>query len=399
MRRDEEQTRHPAGSKGTSEPGAPAKPSEDATPPWANPGHYIRRRSDRAILGCLVFLAILGLLTLFDVASSVFITILSSILIALALDPLVRLLCNRGRLPRPFASIVVVFFAIAFLYGILYIAYYNAKQLIADLPLILEQIRNAPLVQSTADQVHRITEMLSEAGKSISRTAPSAGDQGGTVVLQGGNSWGETVFRSIGSLTTLVFSLSFIPFLVYFILEGKEPLTRRTRNLFPEEFHDIASAVMHDVERMMQRYIIGNALVAGVLSVLTSLVFLAIGLPYWLVLGVLSGITNTIPYLGVVLALLPALIVGIVTYNSGGPLLFIVASVSVLHVVAANYMMPRLVGKGVQLNAVASTIAIMFFGWMWGAMGLILGIPIVAVLKCILDNVPSTQHLGQWLGE
>jgi len=76
-----------------------------------------------------------------------------------------------------------------------------------------------------------------------------------------------------------------------------------------------------------------------------------------------------------------------------------VASVSVLHVMAANYMMPRLVGKGVQLNAVASTIAIMFFGWMWGAMGLILGIPIVAVLKCILDNVPSTQHLGQWLGE
>ena len=187
MRRDEEQTRHPAGSTGTSEPGATGKgkPSEGAIPPLANPGHYIRRRSDRAILSCLVILAFLALLTLFEVASSVFITILSSILIALALDPLVRLLCNRARLPRPVASIVVVFFAIAFLYGVLYIAFYNAKQLIADLPLILEQIRNAPLVQSTADQVHRITEMLSEAGQSISRTAPSAGNQGGTVVLQG----------------------------------------------------------------------------------------------------------------------------------------------------------------------------------------------------------------------
>jgi len=377
MRRDEGQIGRPAGGTATR---AAERPPEEALPPGAVPGHYIRRRSDRAILSCLVILAILGLLTL-------------------ALDPLVRLLCRSARFPRPLASVVVVFFGMAFLYGIAYIAYGSAKQLFADLPLLLHQIRNAPLVQYAADQVHRITETLNEAGRSIGRAAPSAGGPGGTVVVRGGNPWGEAIFRGLGSLTTIVFSLSFIPFLVYFILEGKEPLSRRTRNLFSAESQDIASAVMHDVERMMQRYIVGNALVAGVLIVLTSLAFLAIGLPYWLVLGILSGITSTIPYLGVVLAVLPALVVGFVTFTSGGPLLFIVLIVSLLHVAAANYMMPKLVGKGVQLNAVASTVAIMFFGWMWGAMGLILGIPIVAVVKCVLDNVPATQHLGQWLGE
>lgn len=396
MRRDEGQFGRPAGGTATK---APDRPPEEMLPPGADPGHYIRRRSDRAILTCLVILAILGLLTLFDVAASVFITILSAILIALALDPFVRLLCGRARFPRPLASLVVVFFGMAFLYGIAYVAYGSAKQLFSDLPLLLHQIRNAPLVQYATDQVHRITETLNEAGRSISRAAPAAGGQGGTVVVRGGNPWGDALFRGLGSLTTLVFSLSFIPFLVYFILEGKEPLTRRTRDLFSEESQDIASAVMHDVERMMQRYIVGNALVAGVLIVLTSLAFLAIGLPYWLVLGILSGITSTIPYLGVVLAVVPALVVGFVTFSSGGPLLFIVAIVSLLHVAAANFMVPKLVGKGVQLNAVASTVAILFFGWMWGAMGLILGIPIVAVVKCILDNVPATQHLGQWLGE
>ncbi|MGZ8440426.1 MAG: AI-2E family transporter, partial [Candidatus Deferrimicrobiaceae bacterium] len=88
-----------------------------------------------------------------------------------------------------------------------------------------------------------------------------------------------------------------------------------------------------------------------------------------------------------------------VTFDSGGPILVIVVSVSLFHLVAANFLIPKLVGKGVRLNAVAATVSIMFFGWMWGGMGLILGIPIVAVTKCVLENVPSTHHLGQWLGE
>lgn len=399
MRRDEDRTGNLLETAGRREAAPPDAPPGGSLPPGSVPGHYIRRRSDRAILISLVTLAILGLLTLFSFAGSVFITILSSILIALALDPLVRFFCARTRLNRGIASLVVVFFAIALLYGLLYIAYGSAKQLFADLPILVEQIRNAPLVQRVADHVNRITQTLTEAGRSISSGVSREAAESGTVVLRGRDSWGDTVFRGLGPLTTLVFSLSFIPFLVYFILAEKEALTRRTREVFAPESQDIASAIMHDVERMMQRFIIGNAAVAGVLGIATSVVFFAAGLPYWIVLGILSGITNTIPYLGLVLALLPALVVGFITYESGGPLLFIAAAVSVLHLVAANYMIPKLVGKGVQLNAVVSTIALMFFGWLWGGMGLVLGIPIVAVVKCILDNVPTTRNLGQWLGE
>ncbi|MBI5343362.1 MAG: AI-2E family transporter, partial [Deltaproteobacteria bacterium] len=131
----------------------------------------------------------------------------------------------------------------------------------------------------------------------------------------------------------------------------------------------------------------------------TAFVFLLIGLPYWIVLGCLSGIVSTIPYLGLVLVLLPPLIVGLITFDSGAPIAVIAASVTGFHVVAANLLIPKLVGKGVQLNPVASTVSIMFFGWMWGGMGLILGIPIVAVLKTVLENMEPTRKLGQWLGD
>ena len=55
-------------------------------------------------------------------------------------------------------------------------------------------------------------------------------------------------------------------------------------------------------------------------------------------------------------------------------------------------------GGGVRLNATASTVALLFFGWLWGGMGLVLGIPILAVLKCIFDNVPSTRRIGMFSG-
>lgn len=360
----------------------------------------MRRLSlDKTTGTSLVILALLGVIALLYFASSVVITILSSALIALALDPFVLLVSRKAKLGRKVSSLIVEFFAIVFLYGLLYLVYRSAQNLLSDLPLLIEQVRNAPLVQSIVDRIYQVTETLSEAGRSIAPRSGEAINKGAEVVVRGGKSWTDAFFHGLGSVTTIVFSLSFIPFLVYFILAEKELLSQKTRDLFPGEQQEIAGAIIYDIERMMQRFLVGNAIVAGILSVVTSLVFLIVGLPYWIALGILSGIFSTIPYLGLPLALLPALIVGLVSFDSGVPLIVIVIIVSLLHVVAANLLIPKLVGKGVKLNAVTATVSIMFFGWMWGGMGLILGIPIVAVTKCVLENVPSTNHLGQWLGE
>ncbi len=364
-----------------------------------NPGHFIHRRSDRAVLGSLVVLTILGFLTMCYFAASVFITIISSVLIALSLEPLVQLLWKKGGINRPFSSVVVVFLAIAALYGILYLAYGSALQLFSDLPLLIEQVQRAPLVKSITSQIYRLTETLQEAGRTIAPSAPSVPGKGTEVILRDATSWAGPLFHGLGSLTTILFSLSFIPFLVYFILAEKENLLRRTLDLFPEEHYETAAATIYSIEKMLQKFLAGNAIVAGILCFATSLVFFLIGLPYWIVLGILSGIVTTIPYLGLVLGLLPALIVGLITFDSGAPIIAIVASVSGLHLTAANLLIPKLVGKGVRLNAVASTVSIMFFGWMWGGMGLILGIPIVAVLKCVLENMRPTLKLGRWLGD
>ncbi|MEW6720205.1 MAG: AI-2E family transporter, partial [Thermodesulfobacteriota bacterium] len=138
--------------------------------------------------------------------------------------------------------------------------------------------------------------------------------------------------------------------------------------------------------------------IAAILAAATVLVFLATGLPYPVVLGVSSGCLSIVPYLGLPLALLPALIVGMVSFESAAPLFAIVAAVTVFHLAAVNYLTPRLVGAGVRMNATASTAALLVFGILWGGMGLLLGIPILTVLRCVLENIPSTRRIGRWLG-
>jgi predicted PurR-regulated permease PerM len=400
----------------TTEPNRPGDGADGSGAPVAEPASGRRPESggvpkeDRRprrlgidlyrIRAGITVIAALGILALLRFAASVFITLFSSLLLAFALEPLVHFFCVRTRLRRQFASGVVVFLFIALLYGIFYLAYLRVDSFLADIPEIAEKVRSAPLLESMSQKAGAVNDLLAEAGRRIAPVAPPAhGRSAPPILVRDAGSLTGALVESLGSLTSVVFSLSFIPFLVYFMLADREPLTRRTRELFPREHRDTVGGALVDIERMLRKFLIGNAMIAAILSAATVVIFILVKLPYPVVLGVLSGMLSIVPYLGLLLALLPGVVVGAVTFGSPVPFLVMVAAVTGLHLAAVNYLTPRFVGSEVHLNATASTAALLFFGWLWGGMGLLLGIPVVAILKCILDNVASTRRIGMWLGD
>ena len=317
-----------------------------------------------------IIIAILGLLALLHFAASVFITLFSAMLLAFALEPLVHLLCVRTPLRRHHASGIVVFLFVAMLYGLFYTAYLRAESFIAEIPAIAEKIRAAPIVESLTSRAEKLNRVVAEAGRRISPpAAASARAKPAPPAAQDAETFTGALLQGLGSLSGVIFALGFIPFLVYFILADREPLTRRTRELFPDEHRATVGEILLDIEQMMRKFLLGNAVIALILSTATVLVFLLVGLPYPVVLGILSGTLSIVPYLGLPLALFPGVVVGLVSFESGGPFLVLVASVTVFHIVAANYLTPKLVGRGVRLNATASTVALLFFGVLWGGDG------------------------------
>jgi predicted PurR-regulated permease PerM len=149
---------------------------------------------------------------------------------------------------------------------------------------------------------------------------------------------------------------------------------------------------------MVRAYVVGNFLLGVLLSVASSILFASVRLPYWPVVGPMSGFLSLVPYIGMPLALIPPL-VAVLPTGTTTLYLFLLVSVGLLHLFALNLLYPKFVGSRVHLNPLAVTIALMLWGMLWGGIGLILAIPITAGLKAICDNVTSLKPYGRLLGD
>src|ERR1700756_2262205 len=184
---------------------------------------------------------------------------------------------------------------------------------------------------------------------------------------------------------------SFVPFLVYFMLSWRDHMRRSFLYMFGSAGRQVVGKSWEGVADMVRAYVIGNFILGLMLSTLSSLFFIAIRLPYWPLVGPLSGFLSLVPYGGLPLAIFPPLLAGLVVrgYAQPGGYVMIAVVVAVLHLIAMNLLYPKLVGSRVHLNPLVVTVALMFWGTLWGGIGLLLAIPITAAIKAVCDNVTS----------
>jgi len=208
------------------------------------------------------------------------------------------------------------------------------------------------------------------------------------------------VYGYVRSFYDVLLMASFVPFLVYFMLSWRDHMRRSFLYLFNSAGRQVVGKSWEGVADMVRAYVIGNFILGLMLSTLSSLFFLAIRLPYWPLVGPLSGFLSLVPYVGLPLALFPPLLAGlIVPYTQPAIYIMITVVVAMLHLIALNLLYPKVVGSRVHLNPLVVTIALMFWGTLWGAVGLLLAIPITAAIKAVCDNVISLQGFGKLLGD
>lgn len=325
-------------------------------------------------------------------ASSVLITLICSLLIAFVLDSGVGLL-ERIYIPRWLGAVIMVLLGLAAVYLIVYLIYDRALALFSHLPQLTAPLRRI---------VSRAELWALSFWQSTSAVLPAAPAQPSVPTVriqQESQEWLQYLARGFGSVYAFTVTVMFVPFLIFFMLTSKNRLWASTLNLFPVDRRQQVEDVIAGIGHMARRYVLGNALVALISSALLTPVFLAIGLPYAVVVGPVSAILTLIPYLGVALSLAPPLLVGLMQYDHAGPFVVITAAVVVVHFLAVNLLTPKLVGRSVRLNALAVTLAMLFWAWLWGAIGLVLAVPITGAIKVVCDHVASLKPYGAWMGD
>ena len=346
-------------------------------------------------------------------AQPVVITFFCSLLIAFLLDPPVGWL-TRLRLPRALAALIVCLLAVA-LVGVLgAVLYTRAAAFVAELPRYESTIKEA---------IEKISQQTQRLESAVWRFVPQDRQQRAVQVIEARRPRTRVVqppqpppvqevrLKDDTSFVTkyviprlTVFSqfllfASFIPFLVYFMLSWRDHMRHGFVNLFQLEHRQVVHNTLSGIGKMLRAFLVGNFLLGILLGVASSLIFWYLRIPFPFMMGILSGVLILIPYIGLPLSMIPPLFAALGVYHSLSSYAVIVAVVSVLYLLAQNVFYPKLVGSRVHLNPLTVTAAILVWTWMWGAIGLLLAIPVTSSLKAVCDNVPALRRYGELLGD
>jgi predicted PurR-regulated permease PerM len=334
------------------------------------------------IVGATVILAVCY------IAKLVLVTLLVSILLAFMLEPLVSLL-ERIRLPRAAGAFLAILVMLAAMYAGSYFLYGKAMSFVHELPKYSDKIRG---------MLSHVRQQTSELEKTTQQVFPEDKAKKPMAVKVENQSTQSAVTEKLGAVTEVVLTLCFIPFLTYFMLSWQEHARTKSVQLFRPEYRSTAYVTLGHISAMMKSFIAGNFAIGLFMGICSVVIFGFLGVPYFYFIGFISGFLSLMPYLGIVLAILPPIAAGIGTM-SDTHLLLVAVTVLGLHLLAMNVLYPKILGSRLQLNPLVVTLSLLLWGFIWGAMGLILAVPIMAAVKIVCDHVVSLRPIGDWMGE
>jgi len=320
-------------------------------------------------------------------ASSICIAVVLAAFMAILADPAVQFL-ERLRLPRSLAAGLIVLAGAAVLSVMVYGSYVKLTAFSDNFEVYAHRIREliAPINA-------RVQHVRDSARELIHETAPKGGPE---LRVRESTSWATYLVRGVGSVGGALVIAGVVPFLVFFMLIVREKLYTAFKALAAHRL-DVDTLVAK-VKGLVVGYAVGNVWIGAVISAISIITFWKVGLEPAVTLGIVSGLLNLIPFVGLVLAAAVPLVAGLVQFHGTGQFLAVIVVVSALHLIAANFLLPRFVGSRLDVGPVAATIALLFWGWLWGIAGILLAVPLTAVMKLLADSDPSLAHLSNLLG-
>jgi len=316
---------------------------------------------------------------------SVLAVLFFAILLSFMLSPVVQAL-EYLHLPRATAALISMVALLAMLYGVTVASYKQALIFADNIPKYSQKIRV-------------ILQPFQEDAEKLEKSGDVVGSPEDTnvVPVRQVTSWSEVLTHGAGTLTDILLAASFVPFLAYFLLTWQSHARSATVMLFPLHHRNTAFVTLGLIGKMLQSFIVGNLLIGLLISGVSVAIFGLLHVPFFYFVGFLSGFLSLVPYLGIVLAMVPPILVGVEL--EAGSLVVVVLCVIGLHLFGLNVLYPKLLGSRLRINPLAVTIALLFWGAIWGAVGLVLAIPITGAIKIVFDHVESMKPYADWLGE
>lgn len=335
-----------------------------------------------ALLICLI-----GIFIILYFGQDIIFPILLSLLFAIILRPVVSFLIRRLHFPH---FIAVIFAIVLFVLIFLGLFYFISLQ-VSDMAYDWEKIKsNFYYHIEHFQQIIRDNFHLSklEQRKIIDNAAKNT--------LKSSN---EIVGSTLNSFSDILLNLTLIPIYTFLFLLYQNHFINFLIKLYNPQNHKKLHEILYEIKSAVQSYVVGLIFEMVAVSILTTIGLYLIGVEYFILLGIITGILNLVPYIGILFAGALSILVSL----SGSTDLSIVIGVIVVNLIVQlidnNILVPLFVNSKVQINAFVSIVGIIVGNILGGITGMFLAIPTIAIIKVIFDRIDNLEPWGYLLGD
>ncbi len=333
------------------------------------------------IKATVILLGLVLLIYILNALADIIIPLAIAALVAILLNPLNNRL--QDKLPRVIAIIVSMLVAVIVIGGILYFLSTQIYLFTKSIPLFKQKFT---ILLTDLQQW-----ILLHFGLSIESQVQ--------VLKSAINNSQHLLTNTLGTIAGTFGIIVLIPIYVFLLLFYKPLILNFLFQVFLEQNSLRVAEVLNQTKTAIQSYMIGLLMETAIISVLYSIALVVIGVPFAIVIGVIGGILNLLPYIGGLIAMLLSVAAATLHTTGFSTQLLIIVVYLFIQFIDNNILVPRIVSSKVQINALISLITILLGGALWGLFGMFLSIPFIAVLKIIFDRIDEMKPWGKLLGD
>jgi predicted PurR-regulated permease PerM len=352
----------------------------------------------------LAALAALGCVFMLHWASDVFIPVMVGLLFSYALSPIVDWL-QLWHIPRAISAAMLVLSILGGVGTSAYLLSDDASNLIELLPVAAQKLRDSiRTIPGRPDNVlatvQKVATELEQAAEETTHVLPvSRGVQRVQIEKPKFDVKDHLWSGTLGLLGVLT-QIGMMALITFFLMASGDSFRRKLVKLVGPTLgrKRITLAALNQINNQIQRYMLVQLTTSVLVGVATWLSFLAIGLDHAAVWGIAAGILDLIPYIGSLIITSGSAMVGFLQFGTLEMALAIGGISMFIHVTEGFLLTPWLTSRANKMNPVAIFVGVLAWGWLWGIWGLLLGVPVLVVIKAVCDRVDDLKPVGEFLG-
>ena len=351
----------------------------------------------------LILLAIFASIFVLDWAQPVLIPLVMGLIVFYALSPLVDRL-EKLAIPRALSAAALLLLVVGGVSATVVSLQDEAVNLIETLPEAVKKIRQSARVEwsGSGETIEKVQEAADEISRATEEAAPAAVPRGVTRVQVEKPKFDirEYLWTSALGAAAAIASAMLVLFLAFFLLASGDSFRRKWVKLSGPTLSSkkITVQVLNEIDDQIKRYLGVQVLTSAIVGVASGLAFWAIGLENAAVWGVTAGVLNLVPYLGAIVTVGGTALVAFLQFGTVTMALAVAGISMVINFLEGSWLTPWLAGRASRMNAVVVFSGLLFWGWLWGGWGLVLGLPIMMVIKAICDHVEGLKPIGEFMG-